>query len=82
MAMGPWDDILTNTAYYRNGFIHVFIAPSELQIACEPVFEGRGMEGCVEVEMYVLKCDRVFQPASFHWTFELLDLGSGKENDH
>lgn len=32
MAVGLRGDILTNTAYYRNGFIGVFIASSWLQI--------------------------------------------------
>ena len=44
MAAGPRDDILTNTAYYRNGFINVFIAPSKLRIACEGA--------CVCVDVY------------------------------
>lgn len=34
MAPGPRDDILTNMAYYRNGFINVFIAPFERWIVC------------------------------------------------
>lgn len=37
MAVGLRDDILTNTAYYRNGFINVFTVPSKLQIVCEPM---------------------------------------------
>lgn len=32
MAVGPRDDILTNMAYYRNGFINVFIASSKLYV--------------------------------------------------
>ena len=48
MATGPWDDILTNTAYYRNGFINVFIAPSKLQIVCE----------LLRVDVYVELCIR------------------------
>lgn len=57
MAAGLRDDILTNTAYYRNGFINVFIAPSKLQIVCECALMC--VKGCVYMKMYVLKCDRV-----------------------
>lgn len=51
MAAGPRDDILTNTAYYRNGFINVFIAPSTLQIVCERV--------CVDVYEGLCICENV-----------------------
>lgn len=57
MAAGPRDDILTNMAYYRNGFINVFIAPSKLQRVCA-LCVRMCMRGCVYVKMYVLKCDR------------------------
>lgn len=40
MAAGLRGDILTNTAYYRNGFIGVFMASSWLQI------EGAGVSVC------------------------------------
>lgn len=42
MAVGPRDDILTNMAYYRNGFINVFIAPSKLYV-CVCVWGGGGV---------------------------------------
>ncbi len=65
MAARPRDDILTNTAYYRNGFINVFIAPSKLQIACERV--------CVRMCM---KCDRVSVCVFCQQPVELLELES------
>lgn len=40
MAAGLRGDILTNTAYYRNGFIGLFMASSWLQI------KGAGVSVC------------------------------------
>lgn len=54
MAAGLSDDTLTNTAYYRNGFINVFIALSGWWIVCVYVWA-----------VYVVKCDRL---PLFVWT--------------
>lgn len=82
MTAGPRDDILTNTAYYRNGFINVFIAPSKLLLACErvyvDVYEGLCIceNVCAEVWVSVCVCISCHQP------IELLELDSEEDNNH
>lgn len=83
MAAGPWDDILTNMAYYRNGFINVFMAPFKLQIVCELLCMDVYVELCIRRNA----CVQVWQSASVyvcvpcHWPAELLELESEKDNN-